>query len=427
MGWSRDPVAGLQRSITLGFRPSDTREERLQKATLNLATVTITTLASVWVGIYWSHGLIVPALIPLAYQVCSVASLVWFARTRRFGAFRTLQLSLMLVLPVALQLSLGGFVDASGVMLWSFLAPLGALLFGARAGGWFVAFAAATVAAGLLDGAVAGTAGTLPVSVRVPFFVLNVTAVTATSFLLLRHVMSQRDRARIALELEQQRSERLLLNILPVAIAERLKDGEAVIADGADEVTVVFADIVGFTALAAWLPPEEVVQVLDRVFTRLDELADRYGLEKIKTIGDAYLAVSGLPEPQPDQTGRAADMALALCAEFEAGDAFGPYDLQVRVGMDTGPVVAGVIGRNRFAYDLWGDTVNTASRMESHGAPGRVQVTQRVRDRLRDRYVFEPRGAVEVKGKGPMPTWFLVGRVGSSPRTTSGPRGAARP
>lgn len=411
----------------IGVRPDDTEQERLQKVALTSAAVSITVLASLWVGIYWSHGLVIPAAVPLAYQVCSVASLIWFARTRRFEAFRTLQLSLMLVLPVALQLSLGGFVDASAVMLWSFIAPLGALLFGARAGRWFVAFAAATVAAGLLDGGVAGTAGTLPASVRVPFFVLNVTAVTATSFLLLRHVMHQRDRARIALELEQQRSERLLLNILPAAIAERLKDGEEIIADGAEEVTVVFADIVGFTTLAAWLRPEEVVELLDRVFRRLDELVDRYGLEKIKTIGDAYLAVSGLPEPQPDQAGRAADMALALCDEFESRDAFGPYDLHVRVGMDTGPVVAGVIGRTRFAYDLWGDTVNTASRMESHGIPGRVQVTERVRDRLCDRYVFEPRGAVDVKGKGPMPTWFLVGRVGSSPRTTSGPSGAARP
>lgn len=244
---------------------------------------------------------------------------------------------------------------------------------------------------GLLDGVVAPRVPTLPETVRVPFFVLNVGAVCGTSFLLLRHAVRQRDRARAELEMERQRSEQLLLNILPAPIAERLKDGEEVIADRAEEVTVVFADIVGFTALAAWLPPEEVVQVLDQVFTRLDELTERYGLEKIKTIGDAYLAVSGLPEPQPDQTGRAADMALALCAEFESGEAFTSYDLQVRVGMETGPVVAGVIGRKRFAYDLWGDTVNTASRMESNGVPGRVQVTERVRDRLSDRYVFAPR------------------------------------
>lgn len=417
----------VERLAAVGIRPDDSDEERLQKASLTLAAASITVLASVWVGIYWAHGLRVPALIPLIYQVSSIASLIWFARHGNFATFRTLHLSLMLVLPLALQLSLGGFVNASAVMLWSFLAPLGALLFGARARAWFVAFAAVTVAAGVLDGAVAGITATLPRSMRVPFFVLNVAAVTATSFLLLRHVMQQRDRARIALELEQRRSEQLLLNILPAAIAERLKDGEGVIADGAEEVTVLFADIVGFTALAAWLEPRKVVEVLDRVFTRLDELADEYGLEKIKTIGDSYLAVSGLPQPQPDHTRRAADMALALCTEFESGETFAPYDLQVRVGMETGPVVAGVIGRNRFAYDLWGDTVNTASRMESHGVPGRVQVTERVRDRLSDRYVFEPRGTVDVKGKGPMRTWFLVDRVRSDARTTSRPPGDAHP
>lgn len=420
-------MTGLQRLTSLGIRPSDTAEERLQKATLNLAAVTITLLASLWVVIYWSYGLFVPALIPFVYQIFAIAGLAWFARTARFTTFRTLQLGLMLVLPVALQLSLGGFVNASGVMLWAFVTPLGAILFGARARGWFVAFAVLVVVTGLLDGVVAPRVPTLPETVRVPFFVLNVGAVCGTSFLLLRHAVRQRDRARAALEMERQRSEQLLLNILPAPIAERLKDGEEVIADRAEEVTVVFADIVGFTALAAWLPPEEVVEVLDQVFTRLDELTERYGLEKIKTIGDAYLAVSGLPEPQPDQTGRAADMALALCAEFESAEAFTSYDLQVRVGMETGPVVAGVIGRKRFAYDLWGDTVNTASRMESHGIPGRVQVTERVRDRLSDRYVFEPRGTVDVKGKGSIRTWFLVDRVRSEVRTTSRPSGDARP
>lgn len=417
----------IERLAAVGVRPDDSREERLQKASLTLTAVSITVLASVWVGIYWAHGLRVPALIPLTYQVCSVATLFWFARRGDFTTFRTLHLSLMLVLPVALQLSLGGFVNASGVMLWAFMAPLGALLYGARPGGWFVAFAVLTVGAGLLDSVVAGRVATLPPTVRVPFFVLNVAAVCGTSFVLLRHVMMQRDRARAELELEQRRSEALLLNVLPAPIAERLKDGEQVIADRADTVTVLFADIAGFTELTATLPPEEVVELLDRTFTELDRLADEHGLEKIKTIGDAYLAVGGLPEPQPDHAERVADMALAVRNLFRPGATFAGPDLTVRIGIDTGPVVAGVIGRRRFAYDLWGDTVNTASRMESHGVPGRVQVTERVRDRLCDRYLFEPRGTVDVKGKGPMPTWFLVGRVGSDRRTTSRPSRAARP
>lgn len=403
--------AGLEALTTIGVRPSDDRQDRLRKAALNLAVVTITTLATVWVAIYWLYGLVLAALIPFVYQVITIAGLVWFARTGRFTTFRRLQLGLMLVLPVALQLSLGGFINASGVMLWSFTAPLGALLFGGHARGWFTAFAVLVVASGLLDDTVASQVATLPATVRVPLFVLNVGAVCGTAFLLLRHVMRQRDRARVELEMESERSERLLLNILPAPIAERLKDGEEVIADAADEVTVLFADIAGFTQLAATLPPEEVVEILDRIFTRLDVLADEYGLEKIKTIGDAYLAVAGLPEPQSDHAERVADMALAMRNEFASREAFTRYNLTLRVGMDTGPVVAGVIGRKRFAYDLWGDTVNTASRMESHGVPGRVHVTGRVRKRLHDRFRFEPRGAIEVKGKGEMRTWFLVERI----------------
>lgn len=411
MGRSAGLRAGLEALTTIGVRPSDDRQDRLRKAALNLAVFTITTLATMWVAIYWSYGLVLAASIPFAYQVITIAGLVWFARTGRFATFRRLQLGLMLVLPVALQLSLGGFINGSGVMLWSFIAPLGALLFGGHARGWFTAFAVLVVASGLLDDTVASQVATLPAAVRVPLFVLNVGAVCGTAFLLLRHVMRQRDRARAELEMERERSERLLLNILPAPIAERLKDGEEVIADAADGVTVLFADIAGFTQLAATLPPEKVVEILDRIFTRLDALADEHGLEKIKTIGDAYLAVAGLPEPQSDHAERVADMALAMRNEFESREAFTRYDLTLRVGMDTGPVVAGVIGRKRFAYDLWGDTVNTASRMESHGVPGRVHVTGGVRERLHDRFRFEPRGTIEVKGKGEMRTWFLVERI----------------
>lgn len=401
----------MDRLSAVGVRPDDSPSERLQKTSFTLAAVSITVLASLWVGIYWSYGLVVPALIPFIYQVCAVVTLVWFAHSGRFRTFRTVHVFLMLVLPVALQLSLGGFVNSSGVMLWAFMAPLGALLFGARSEGWFLAFAVLTVASGILDGTVAGRVATLPATVRVPFFVLNITAVCGTSFLLLRRTIRQRDRARTALEHEQRRSERLLLNVLPAPIAQRLKDGEQVIADRADAVTVLFADIAGFTGLAATLPPEEVVELLDRAFTELDRLADEHGLEKIKTIGDAYLAVAGIPEPQHDHAERVADMALAILDLFRPGATFAVPDLTVRVGIDTGPVVAGVIGRRRSAYDLWGDTVNTASRMESHGVPGRIHVTGRVRGRLGDRYLFERRGAVDIKGKGPMDTWFLVGRV----------------
>jgi class 3 adenylate cyclase len=220
------------------------------------------------------------------------------------------------------------------------------------------------------------------------------------------------DRAHRLLLAEQERSEGLLLNVLPAPIAARLKQGEQVIADDFPEVTVLFADLVDFTRRSRDANPERVVEVLDDLFSALDTLAERYGLEKIKTVGDAYMVVGGLPEPRPDHARAVADMALAVREEVPRHLDPDGQPLAVRIGIDTGPVVAGVIGRRKFSYDLWGDTVNVASRMESTGVPGCIQVTDRVYRRLRDCYRLERRGPVEVKGKGELVTWFLVGRDG---------------
>jgi adenylate cyclase len=218
------------------------------------------------------------------------------------------------------------------------------------------------------------------------------------------------DREHRLLLAEQERSERLLLNVLPAPIAARLKQADGVIADEFPEVTVLFADIVDFTVRSQASTPEQVVQVLDDLFSAFDELARQRGLEKIKTIGDAYMVVGGLPEPRPDHAGAVAEMALAMREEVARRDDPGGRPLAVRIGIDTGPVVAGVIGRSRFSYDLWGDTVNTASRMESHGVTGCIQVTARTYERLRDDFRFQRRGPIPVKGKGEIVTYFLVGR-----------------
>jgi class 3 adenylate cyclase len=217
-------------------------------------------------------------------------------------------------------------------------------------------------------------------------------------------------RARAALDVERQRSERLLLNVLPASIAARLKQSQGVIADGFSDVTVLFADIVNFTPLSEGITPEGVVQLLDELFSGFDQLAQRHGLEKIKTIGDAYMVVGGLPDSRPDHAEAVAEMALAM--REEVARRVGPTGrpLQVRIGIDTGPVVAGVIGRSKFSYDLWGDTVNTASRMESQGLPGCIQVTERTYQRLRNRYRFEQRGPIQVRGKTTMVTYLLLGR-----------------
>ena len=218
-------------------------------------------------------------------------------------------------------------------------------------------------------------------------------------------------RTRRALTLEQERSEGLLLNILPAPIATRLKQHEDVIADGFAEVTVLFADLVDFTRRSQRSSPQQVVQVLDELFSAFDQLTRRQGLEKIKTIGDAYMVAGGLPDPRSDHAQAVAEMALAIREEIARRSDPSGQPLQIRIGIDTGPVVAGVIGSDKFSYDLWGDTVNTASRMESTGVPGCIQVTDRAYRRLRDGYRFERRGPVQVKGKGKMVTYFLVERT----------------
>jgi class 3 adenylate cyclase len=221
-------------------------------------------------------------------------------------------------------------------------------------------------------------------------------------------------RNRRDLDLEREKSERLLLNVLPTSIATRLKQTEAVIADGFPDVTVMFADIVDFTRRSERIAPEQVVESLNDLFSVFDQLARERGLEKIKTIGDAYMVVGGLPDPHPDHAEAVAEMALAMRAEVAGHVDPGGQPLAVRIGIDTGPVVAGVIGTSRFSYDLWGDTVNTASRMESHGVPGCIQVTARTYQRLRDHYRFERRGPIPVKGKGDIITYLLEGRVQES-------------
>lgn len=213
--------------------------------------------------------------------------------------------------------------------------------------------------------------------------------------------------ARKELEEQKERSERLLLNVLPQSIADRLKLESDLIADNFQEVSVLFADIVGFTLLAAKIPPEEVVGILNQIFSRFDVIAERYGLEKIKTIGDAYMAVAGLPFAHVDHAQAAIEMAIAMQQDLALFNQEYHQNLKIRIGISSGPVVAGVIGIKKFTYDLWGDTVNTASRMESHGIAGSIQVSESTYQYLRDRYLFEVRDRVVIKGKGEMTTYIL--------------------
>jgi len=296
------------------------------------------------------------------------------------------------------------------MVLWAIFVPLAALaLLGVRRSvGWLVAFFVALVTLALLDPRLSQHPADLPTGFVVTFFVLNVMGVTVSAYAMLGYFVEQRERARIALEAEQARSERLLLNVLPGPIAERLKRGPGTIAEHYEAVTVLFADLVGFTERTQVMPADDLVALLDRIFSAFDREADAQGIEKIKTIGDAYMVAGGLPERRPDHVQAVARVALAMREEIASiAREPGCEWLAVRIGVDTGPAVAGVIGRRKFIYDLWGDTVNTASRMESHGLPGQIHVTERVAAALGPEFTVRPRGTILVKSKGPMRTFLL--------------------
>jgi adenylate cyclase len=218
-------------------------------------------------------------------------------------------------------------------------------------------------------------------------------------------------RAEAAMELEYERSEALLANILPASVADRLKDpARNVIADKYDDASVLFADIAGFTERASDMPPDELIRFLDRLYGDFDALVDKRGLEKIKVTGDSYMVVSGVPEPRADHVEALASLALDMAAAANRLKDSRGNAVPLRIGLASGPVVAGVVGSRRFFYDVWGDAVNVASRMESTDSVGRIQVPEVVYQRLKNDFVLQERGAVEVKGKGRMRTWYLVGR-----------------
>lgn len=361
-------------------------------------------------GIAWGLGYALlgrpmSALIPGGFGLFAVVADGWLLARRRVGWLRQMMLLLILLLPALLQLSLGGYVKASAVVVWAFYAPLGALvLFGAREGWLALAgFLLVVAICAVLDPAVDSRVAALPRLAQTLLFAFNFTGVAVSVTLVLSYFRVQRDQA-------QERSDRLLLNVLPPEIAQRLKRQEYPIADRFDDVSVLFADMVGFTERSAVESPDAMVRVLNEFLTAFDGLAQHHGLRPIRTMGDSYLVVGGLPVPRPDHAEAMANMALDMLKEIARLNQRNRWDVSFRLGMNLGPAMAAVVGSHRFTYDVWSDTVNTASRMESTGVAGRIQVTELVYERLSATFTFEPRGTIEVKGKGAMTTYFLVGR-----------------
>jgi adenylate cyclase len=391
----------LQRLISIGDEPTDDDDLRLRKrVAVVFACITVVAPLSV-IGVARDR-VAVGVPLGLSLSVLGVVNLIVLARSRRFDRFVIVLISAGIAFTVVANILQGGVGSSSAAMMWAFLAPVFAILAlgPQRATTWFVVFLLALLGVVVIDPVVSSAISAPPYAVRLFSYAFNIGAPAAIIFLLLRYTdMRRRD--------AQARSDELLFNAIPTTIAARLKHGEQRIAEVYLETTVLFGDIAAFTPWAQRTDPARVVGLLDALFTRFDELAAECGVEKIKTMGDAYMAVSGAPDARPDHAEAALALARGMLAAAGEWRATNEVELELRIGLASGKVVAGVIGQKRILFDLWGETVNTASRMESSGLPGRIQVASATWELLRGEHAFERR-EVEVKGLGPMATYLLA-------------------
>ena len=393
-------------------------EEKLAGDMLVFSTALMMVASMLWLAIYWSFGQRFSTLIPLLFLLASLCMIVFFLKTRKLPVFCLMQLALFLFTPFALQWTMGNFVNSSGVSLWALLAPVSAIvILGTRESvPWFVAYIFMTALSGMFDYTLQFDIKQLDQRTVAVFFVLNFVSISAMVYALLWYFSREKAKLREvvdaqseAVALEKEMSDRLLLNILPEPIAIRLKRQETNIADGHADVTVMFADIVNFTHMSEEMSPNETVRLLNDIFSEFDLLAEKHSIEKIKTIGDAYMAAGGLRNANAQYVDAMADMAIEMQTFVSRYTAPNGEKMSLRVGLATGAVVAGVIGRRKFSYDLWGDTVNVAARMSSEATPGQTQVDAVTFRRLHNRYLFDEMQQIHVKGKGQMQVYNLLG------------------
>jgi guanylate cyclase len=391
------------RVARIGADPTDDDDLRLQKSLLVLCAFPFMVAGAAWGLMYALLGEPLAGAIPLTYSFISFLSIIHFGLTRRYQFFRFSQLLLILLLPFFLMMTLGGYVGGSAVVLWALISPLGALLFDKprHAPGWFLAFVSLVILGGLLQPYLRPV-NNLSTGSVIFFFVINLAGVGSLVVLMVYYFVGQKN-------IFQAKSEALLLNILPKEIAAILKNEQRTIADQYEEASVLFADMVNFTPMSAEMSPVEMVNLLNEIFSHFDSLVEKYGLEKIRTVGDSYMVAAGVPRPRSDHAGAILRLALEMRDYVRQQTLTASRPIAFRMGINSGPVLAGVIGRKKFIYDLWGDVVNMASRMESQGEGGAIQITESTYELVKDDFVCEPRGTVNVKGKGEMQVWFVTG------------------
>lgn len=402
MSWS------LSSLLDIGALPDDSEDLRLHKRMLMTLSLLGLLIGFGWGAVYWILGETTAALIPGAYGLLTAVSILVYRQTKRFKLFRFTQLLFYLVLPFLLQMTLGGFVGGSAVIIFGLFAPYGALVMQSRtvASRWLVAYMSLLIASLIIQPAMTINNSLSPTVVGL-LFLGNIVGIAVFTSVLMNYFVGQREMMQAELRKEQEKSDSLLLNILPKHVAADLKKSGGTQATYYRSASVLFADQVGFTQFSGEAEPEEIVKTLNDIFTAFDEIVGQRRIEKIRTIGDAYMAAAGVPVEWDAHGTAIVDAALDM------QDFIDTYEgLRFRIGISSGPLVAGVVGTSKFQYDIWGDTVNVASRMESSGQPGRVQISDTTYQLIRDDFACEPRGEIDVKGKGMMKTWFVVGRGG---------------
>jgi adenylate cyclase len=411
------PVGWIARLVSLGAAAGDDDTTRLQKGLLVVGSVLISLASLLWGAIYIFFREVPAAAISLGYAAITLVSLSVYSLNHRHQPFLTSQLLLGLLCPSLQMVALGGFASSGAVNLWSLIIPLGTLLlYDARqALLWWGVYFIILLAGGFLQPYLPGTNNLPPLLVTI-LFVMNIAVISAIVYVILNYFIHQKDEAYRLLRIEEEKAQRLLLNVLPRDIAAILKNGHRTIAEQFAGASILFADLVGFTPLTASLAPVEMVNLLNQIFSHFDSLVDKYDLEKIRTIGDNYMVAAGVPRPRPDHAAILARLALDMRDYIEKLPTQAGRRIQFRIGLNSGPVVGGVIGRQKFHYDVWGDAVNIASRMESHGLPNQIQLTAATHALIKDQYECQPRVPIEVKGKGVVEAYLLVG-----PRLTSAP------
>lgn len=399
----------IERVVSIGADPRDTADERLKKRIFVPSMSLIMLATATWGTTYIYFGEELSGLISIGYSVLSLSSLLYIHYTHQIKLVIYSQLLMGLLAPFVHTILLGGFVDSSGVIIWSLLSPLAAVIFlkPHHALHWWAAYLGLLLFAGLLQPHIQ-TTNQLPDLLKYALFVMNIAVISSIVMLMLRYFIRKRDEAFQLVAVEQQRSEKLLLNILPKEIATQLKNAHHTIAQQYESASILFADLVGFTTLTASLAPAEMVNLLNQIFSHFDSLVDEYDVEKIRTIGDNYMVAAGVPRLCEDHAHRLAHVALGMQAYISSLEYINGKLIQFRIGINSGPVIGGVIGQRKFVYDIWGDAVNIASRMESQGVPGKIQITRATYDLIKDTFVCERHGSIQVKGRGEMETYYLV-------------------